>query len=244
MSLKRRRQLGPFPPPERANPDGIVAIGASPAPEILKIAYRNGIFPWPHQGMPLPWFSPDPRFVLLPVEAHLPKSLRKVMRRGTYRVVADTAFRSVMQGCHRAYRPGQSGTWINDEMIDGYTALHHEGFAHSIEAYEGDTLVGGLYGVSFGRVFCGESMFAEAPDASKVAFATLIAQLLVWGFTLIDCQVYTNHLARFNAQEWSRDDYLEALADAVEAPTRQGRWTFDVTPKEAAELLASDGATR
>lgn len=238
--MKRRpRNLGPFPPPEHANPDGIVAIGASPAPEILKIAYRNGIFPWPHEGLPLPWFSPDPRFVLEPSLAHLPKSLRKVMKRETYSVRCDTRFADVMRGCQRAYRPGQSGTWITDEMVAGYSALHQEGFAHSIEAYRDDELVGGLYGVSFGSVFCGESMFAEAPDASKVAFATLIANLLVWGFTLIDCQVYTDHLARFGAKEWDRSAYLDALEDALEHPTRSGRWVFELDSKEAATLLSS-----
>ncbi len=236
--MKRRRDLGPFPPPEGASPEGIVAVGAAPAPELLRIAYRNGIFPWPHEGMALPWFSPDPRFVLRPAEAHLHRSLRKMMKRDRYEVRADTAFVDVMKACSSVYRPGQSGTWINDEMIAGYQALHLEGVAHSIETYEDGNLVGGLYGVSFGSVFCGESMFADAPDASKVAFATLLANLVVWGFTIVDCQVYTEHLARFGAEDWAREDYLDALYEGLEHPTRKGPWTFDIGPREAAAILS------
>jgi leucyl/phenylalanyl-tRNA---protein transferase len=230
-----------FPPPESASPEGIVAFGAEPSPERLLVSYASGIFPWPHHELPLLWFSPDPRFVLEPERAHVPTSLRKRMRRGGYEIRADTAFREVMLGCRAAFRPGQDGTWITDEMIEGYTALHHLGFAHSVEAWADGALVGGLYGVSLGRMFTGESMFARAPDASKVAFATLLANLAAWGFAFVDCEVYTDHLSRFGAEEWPRPRFLQALAEALAAPTRRGRWALDLDPRAAAERLPRDG---
>lgn len=235
--MKKPPVTNPFPPPESASPEGIVAVGAHPDPALLKVAYRQGIFPWPHRGLPLLWFSPDPRFVLVPSRAHLSRSLRKAMKRNDYRVTADTAFADVMEGCSKVPRPGQSGTWITRAMRDGYTALHDEGFAHSIEAWQGDELVGGLYGVSFGRVFYGESMFARAPDASKVAFATLLGHLVAWGFALVDCQTYTDHLARFGAEEWPRERFLDELARALEAPTKEGPWRFELSPAEALQVL-------
>lgn len=235
--MKKRALLNPFPPPQAASPEGIVAVGAHPDPELLRVAYQQGIFPWPHRGLPLLWFSPDPRFVLVPQRAHLGRSLRKAMKRDLYRVTADTVFSSVMDGCSKAPRPGQSGTWITREMRDGYTALHEEGVAHSIEAWEGDVLVGGLYGVSFGSVFYGESMFARAPDASKVAFATLLGNLVHWGFTLVDCQTYTDHLSRFGAEEWPREEFLSALEQALLAPTREGPWRFELSPSQALSAL-------
>ena len=234
---KPRPPRNPFPPPESATPDGIVAIGAHPHPELLKIAYRQGIFPWPHEGLPLLWFSPDPRFVLVPTEAHLHSSLKKTLRRGAYTVTFDKAFPGVIRGCQMAYRPGQRGTWITDDMIEGYTALHQEGVAHSIEAWQGDRLVGGLYGISFGRIFFGESMFARAQDASKVAFATLLANLVAWDFHLVDCQSYTDHLARFGATEWPRRRFLDVLAKTLELETKTGPWTVEVPPEDAARVL-------
>lgn len=222
-----------FPPAESASPEGVVAFGAEPSPERLLLAYASGIFPWPHREMPLLWFSPDPRFVLPVEHAHLHTSLRKRIRRGTYEVRADTAFREVMLGCQASPRPGQDGTWINEEMIAGYTALHHLGFAHSIEAYQDGELVGGLYGVSIGRMFTGESMFARAPDASKVAFATLLGNLAAWGFAFVDCEVYTDHLSRFGAEQWPRRRFLTALRAAVTAPTKRGPWALDLDPVAA-----------
>ena len=226
-----------FPPPEQASPEGIVALGGEPSPERLLLAYGRGIFPWPHEGLPLLWFSPDPRFVIEPTRAHLPASLRKTIRRGGYEVRADTAFHEVMLGCRAAPRPGQGGTWITSAMLEGYGALHRLGYAHSIETYRDGELVGGLYGVSLGRMFTGESMFARAPDASKVAFATLLGNLVAWGFPLVDCEVYTDHLARFGGEEWPRARFLSALASAVEAPARRGPWTLELGPREAIELL-------
>lgn len=228
-----------FPHPEAASPEGVVAVGAAPLPEVLKDAYAHGIFPWPHDDLPLLWFSPDPRFVLIPAAAHLHRSLKKRMRRGEYEVRADTAFAQVMEQCSRVKRPGQRGTWITEDMIAGYTALHEEGLAHSIEAFKDGELVGGLYGISMGAAFMGESMFALAPDASKVAFATLIGQALAWDFHFIDCQVYTEHLARFGAEEWERSDYLLALEDAKSEETRLGPWELTVTPAEAADLVTA-----
>jgi leucyl/phenylalanyl-tRNA--protein transferase len=230
-----------FPSPERATPEGIVAFGADPSPERLLVAYASGIFPWPHRDLPLLWFSPDPRFVLEPGRAHVPASLRKRIRRGEYEIRADTAFREVMLGCSAAPRPGQDGTWITTEMIEGYEALHRLGFAHSIEAWRGGELVGGLYGVALGRMFTGESMFARAPDASKIAFATLLGNLVVWDYAFVDCEVYTDHLARFGAEEWPRRRFLAELAAALEAPTRQGRWMLDLDPREALARLPGKG---
>lgn len=235
---RRRRAL--FPPVSWTSPEGVIAAGGRPDPATLKEAYSRGIFPWPHDGVPLLWFCPDPRFVLVPGEAHISRSLRKEMRRGTFEVRADTAFREVMQACARKPRPGQDGTWITRDMIAGYTALHEEGIAHSIEAWQDGRLAGGLYGLSLGSVFFGESMFADVPDASKVAFATLLANLIRWDFDLVDCQSYTEHLASFGAVEWPRTRFLAVLERALRRPVRQGPWTLEVGPAEAAEMLPRD----
>ncbi len=226
-----------FPHPSTASPEGVVAVGAAPRPDVLKTAYLQGIFPWPHEGFPLLWFSPDPRFVLVPTEAHLHRSLKKELRRTPLEVRADTAFRAVIDGCADKRRPGQRGTWITEEMIEGYCALHQQGLAHSIEAWRGDKLVGGLYGVSFGEVFFGESMFQHEPEASKVAFATLLANLIEWRFSLVDCQSHTEHLERFGAVYWPRERFLDVLARAVRAPTREGRWRLELGPKDAARRI-------
>jgi leucyl/phenylalanyl-tRNA--protein transferase len=233
-------RLGPeavFPHPETASRAGIVAVGGEPSPERLLVAYASGIFPWPHEGLPLLWFSPDPRFVVVPARAHVPGSLRKRIRRGEYEVRTDTAFRAVMEGCRTIPRPGHPGTWINDDMVAGYTALHELGFAHSVEAWRGGELVGGLYGVSLGSMFTGESMFARAPDASKVAFVTLLGNFVEWGFGFVDCEVETPHLARFGGESWSRSAFLDALSSAIEVPTRRGRWELPLAPVQAIERL-------
>lgn len=224
-----------FPPPDRATPDGILAVGGRPDPDLLLAAYSRGIFPWPHSGLPLLWFCPDPRFVLRPGEARLSRSLRRTMRRGGFEVRSDTAFEQVIRACARKRRPGQRGTWINRGMIRGYTALHERGFAHSIETWQEGRLVGGLYGISLGAVFYGESMFADVPDASKIAFATLLGNLLRWDFQLVDCQSYTEHLATFGAEDWPRERFLAALERALEVPTRMGPWTLELGPAETAQ---------
>jgi leucyl/phenylalanyl-tRNA--protein transferase len=235
--MPRRRIL--FPPVSWASPEGVVAVGGEPDAETLKTAYSRGIFPWPHEGVPLLWFSPNPRFVLVPEEAHVSRSLRREMRRGTFGVRADTAFGEVIRGCSARPRPDQRGTWITEEMIAGYTALHDEGLAHSIEAWRGGRLVGGLYGISLGGVFFGESMFALEPNASKVAFATLLANLIRWGFALVDCQAYTEHLASFGAVEVPRPRFLALLKRELRAPTRSGPWELELGPAEASEALSS-----
>jgi leucyl/phenylalanyl-tRNA--protein transferase len=237
MALPRRFL---FPPVSFASPDGVIAVGGRPDPETLKAAYARGIFPWPHPGLPMLWFCPDPRFVLVPENAHVTRSLRKKMRHGAFEVRADTAFREVMRGCAAKPRPGQDGTWITKEIIAGYTALHEEGLAHSIEAWQDGRLAGGLYGVSMGAVFFGESMYADVPNASKVAFATLLANLMRWRFALVDCQSYTGHLAGFGAVEWPRARFLAVLKKALRVPTRAGTWELDLGPAEAAAVLRGE----
>jgi leucyl/phenylalanyl-tRNA---protein transferase len=216
-----------FPPPERAPRAGALAVGGDLRPERLLLAYSLGIFPWYSEGEPIFWHSPDPRMVLLADEIRVPRSLRRTVRQGRFRLSLDTAFGRVVEGCAGVPRPGQAGTWITKAMRDAYVELHRRGFAHSAEAWLGDELVGGLYGVSLGAAFSGESMFARVADASKVAFVTLVEQLRRWGISLVDCQVYTEHLARFGAAEWPRLEFLDALKDAVRQPTRLGPWRFD-----------------
>jgi len=215
-----------FPSPSLAE-EGLLAVGGDLAPERLLLAYSSGIFPWYDEGQPILWHSPDPRMVLETAKLHVPKSLEKRMKKAPYRLTMDTAFRAVMEGCAAARRPEGPGTWITPEMVDAYAELHRRGFAHSVEAWSGDALAGGLYGVSLGAAYFGESMFARLPDASKIAFVALARQLGRWGITLIDCQVYTEHLERFGAEEWPRRRYLRALAAAVAKPTRRGKWQFE-----------------
>ena len=215
-----------FPPVEEAE-DGLVAIGGDLSPERLLLAYSRGIFPWYSEGEPILWHSPDPRFVLTPDELRVSRSLQKTLRAGRYRVELDTAFREVIEACASVTRQGESGTWITPQMRDAYTRLHHLGYAHSAESWLEGELVGGLYGVSLGAAFFGESMFARADDASKVAFVTLVLQLDRWGIRLIDCQVPTDHLARFGAREWPRRRFLKTLARALHQPTRKGPWRLD-----------------
>lgn len=205
--------------------DGLLAWGGDLSPRRLLAAYRRGIFPWYSEGQPILWHSPDPRFVLVPSQIHVPRSLKKEINRGTYEVRYDTAFQLVIAACARMPRPGQYGTWITREMERAYVQLHQQGYAHSVESWADGQLRGGLYGVSLGGVFYGESMFSLAPDASKVAFATLAQRLQGWGFELIDCQVETEHLSRFGAEQWSRQRFIQALQHALLAPTRQGSWT-------------------
>lgn len=216
-----------FPPPEGAPAAGPLAVGADLRPERLLLAYSMGIFPWYGPGEPIQWHSPDPRMVLLSDQLRVSRSLRRTLRKGRFRLTLDTAFREVVDACAATPRPGQAGTWITDEMKDAYVELHRRGFAHSAEAWVDDRLAGGLYGVSLGAAFFGESMFAHEPEASKVAFVAFTEQLHRWGVALIDCQVYTEHLARFGAREWPRAGFLAALREALGAPTRPGPWSFD-----------------
>lgn len=210
--------------------DGLLAVGGDLRPERLILAYSQGIFPWFSEGQPILWHSPDPRMVLLADGLRVPRSLRKTLRKHPYRITLDTAFTKVIEACATVPRPGQGGTWITRSMKKAYLELHRRGLAHSVEAWREDRLAGGLYGVCLGAAFFGESMFAKEPDASKVAFVTLVEQLGRWGIQLIDSQVYTPHLARFGAEEWPRRRYVAALKKAVSQPTRVGQWRFDPAP--------------
>jgi leucyl/phenylalanyl-tRNA--protein transferase len=212
-----------FPPPELAE-DGLLAIGGDLSTERLLLAYAMGIFPWYDEGQPILWHSPDPRMVLRAGELHVPRRLERTLRRCGFRITFDAAFDRVVDACARAPRPGQHGTWITRDMRRAYKRLHRDGHAHSAEAWRGDLLAGGLYGVSLGGAFFGESMFAREPDASKAAFVTLVRRLDAWGIRLIDCQVATAHLERFGAREMPRAQFLAELEPALELPGRRGSW--------------------
>lgn len=200
-----------FPNPLNASEEGIIAYGGDLSPSRLMLAYRSGIFPWYSSNDPILWWSPDPRLILELDEFKLSRSLRKKIPQ--FEIRFDTAFSQVIRECSTAPRRGQSGSWIVPEMIEAYEELHALGYAHSVEAYQNGELVGGLYGVSVGGVFCGESMFAKVSDASKVAFAVLIEHLRAWGFNFIDCQVPTNHLKSLGAKEISRKAFLQRLTE-------------------------------
>lgn len=230
MTLFRLPREVAFPDPRQAEPDGLLAVGGDLSPERLLAAYAAGIFPWYSRESPILWWSPDPRLVLEPAQLHVPRSLARTRRRRPYRFTADAAFDRVIRGCAGIDRPDQDGTWITPAMVRAYRALHELGFAHSFEAWEGEALVGGLYGVSLGAAFFGESMFAVRPDASKLAFVESVEWLAAQGVQLIDCQVRTEHLARFGAEEWPRERFLAALGEALEQPTRRGRWSLEGTP--------------
>ncbi len=221
-------RLGPdpelWPPVSHADRSGLLAVGGDLTPRRLLSAYAHGIFPWYSEGLPILWHSPHPRFALTPDALHVPKSLSKQLKRGVYEVRFDAAFEQVIDACAAVPRPGQEGTWITSEMRDAYVELHRLGYAHSAESWKDGELRGGLYGVSLGAVFFGESMFARAPDASKVAFVTLVEELRAWGFTLVDCQQETEHLARFGATPWPRSEFIRALKAGLEQPTRRGPW--------------------
>jgi len=213
-----------FPPIEQAGPEGIVAVGGNLDPQMLLSAYAQGIFPWYTEGQPILWWSPDPRFVLFPGRLHLPRSLKRTLNRGVFEVRFDEDFERVITECRDMPRPQQEGTWITAEMISAYLRLHDMGYAHSVEAYAGGALVGGLYGVSLGAAFFGESMFWRVAEASKVAFVALGRLLRDKGYHFIDCQIYTDHLARFGAQDVARAEFLRLLANALQQPTCIGNW--------------------
>ncbi|HUJ56929.1 MAG TPA: leucyl/phenylalanyl-tRNA--protein transferase [Kofleriaceae bacterium] len=223
-----------FPPVHLAE-DGLLALGGDLRPERLLLGYTQGIFPWYAENLPILWHSPDPRMVMTTRDLVVQRSLRKAIRHKPYELTLDTAFVEVLHGCAEVPRPGQTGTWLIPEMVEAYTRLYELGFAHSVEAWQDGKLVGGLYGVSLGAAFFGESMFARAPDASKIAFVAAVRQLDDWRIGLVDCQVHTDHLERFGAYEVTRPAYLEMLARALDEPTRRGRWTFELDLDELAE---------
>ena len=202
-----------FPPPQLAEEDGLLAVGGDLRPERLLEAYRAGIFPWYSDGQPILWWSPDPRLVLFPGEFHRSRSLRKTGKRGIFEVRFDTAFTAVIAACARAPRSYGEGTWITRAMRSAYTRLHRLGYAHSVECWHDGALAGGLYGISLGSCFFGESMFSLEPDASKAGFILFAQKLFKAGFTLIDSQVPTPHVARLGGVSIPRDRYLLLLKE-------------------------------
>ena len=230
VRLSRNPRDLSFPSVEQATPEGLLAIGGDLRTERLLEAYRHGIFPWYNEGQPILWWSPDPRTVLFPERLHISRSLKRSLRPGLFTVTFDTHFETVVRECagpRRQYPEG--GTWITPAMIEAYTALFVQGHAHSVEAWQGSQLVGGLYGVAIGSAFFAESMFTKVDDASKVALVSLVRQLHRWQFQIIDCQQSSPHVLRLGAEEVPRRTYIEKVATAVALPGRPGRWQFECT---------------
>jgi len=229
-----------FPDPRRAlaEPNGLLAFGGDLSPQRLKAAYSRGIFPWFNAGEPILWWSPDPRCVFDTRTLRPNRSLRRALADTSWRVTVDRAFRDVMLAC-AAPRPGQAGTWISEAMIDAYVALHDMHHAHSVEVWDGQRLVGGIYGVSIGRLFCGESMFSARSGGSKLALCALAVWLREWDCPWIDAQVSNPHLIGLGAKEMPRNEFLQNIHSLTSAPFDQGRWgTIPETP--AIQLLNSD----
>jgi leucyl/phenylalanyl-tRNA--protein transferase len=220
-----------FPPPDHAV-EGLLAVGGDLSPERLLLAYRSGIFPWYDEGLPILWHSPDPRCVIVIEHLHVGRTLRRAIAKRTYDVRYDTAFELVIRACKQTPRRGQDGTWITDDMERAYARLHAMGYAHSVEAWEGEELVGGLYGVSLGHMFFGESMFAWRDNASKVALVALAERVKKWGFKVIDAQVPTPHTLAMGAEEWPRTEYLRVLREELAHATRRGSWAQAEPPLE------------
>jgi len=224
--LDSHRPDAPFPDVELAeqDPDGLLAVGGDLSPTRLINAYRQGIFPWYNPGQPILWWAPNPRTVLFPERLRVSRSLRKTLRRQLFSASVDRAFAAVLQGCAEP-RGDQTGTWILPEMMDAYTRLHRRRLAHSVEVWQEQTLVGGLYGVAMGRVFFGESMFSRVSDASKVALVHLVNILRAWGYRLIDCQVYSEHLTSLGAEPVSRRQFSQLLEQWLPHPATQAAWS-------------------
>ena len=200
-----------FPPVSSASIDGMIAIGGDLSVERLLLAYRSGIFPWYNEGEPIVWYSPDPRMVLFPEKLKVSKSMRQLINKKIFKVTFNTHFNEVIANCKIMNRNDQLGTWITDEMQKAYTKLHDFGVAKSVEVWLDDKLVGGLYGIDLGTIFCGESMFSHVSNASKIAFIYLVEKLKSENYSLIDCQMYTSHLESLGAQEIPRSDFLKYL---------------------------------
>ncbi len=220
-----------FPPLEHAlaEPNGLLAAGGDLSPERLLDAYSQGIFPWFNEDEPILWWSPDPRMVLFPNELKISQSLQKTIKKHDYQIRTDSHFKQIMEACAQP-RKNQAGTWIHPQMIAAYTALHEMGWAHCVETWIDDQLIGGLYGVSIGRIFFGESMFSLKPNASKIAFVHLVQQLQQWQFDLIDCQVKTSHLASLGAREISRGQFRQILDRSISTHSSLNhKWDFVCT---------------
>lgn len=209
-----------FPPVEEADPWGALAVGGDLSPERLLLAYRSGIFPWYNEGQPIVWYSPDPRFVLYPNQLHVSRRMRPMLNQPPFSVTYDTHFSEVVRQCQHIKRPDQSGTWITQAMQEAYVRLHQLGHAHSVEVWQHNALVGGIYGLALGSIFFGESMFSTVDNASKFGFITLVRRLQQHNFTLVDCQVHTPHLARWGAQHLPRHEFMRHLWHGVALPNR------------------------
>ena len=215
-----------FPPPHLAE-EGLLAVGGDLSSERLLAAYKSGIFPWYSEEDPILWWSPDPRVILRPSEIHIARRLKRTIRQDIFEVRADSAFSTVIERCASTPRPGEDGTWIFPEMIDAYTRLHELGYAHSIECWRNNELVGGLYGVSVGACFFAESMYSHVDNASKIALTALALQCCSWDFTFIDCQFSTSHLIRMGVQSIPREIFLEHIEKALCSKTRRGIWQLN-----------------
>ena len=214
-----------FPHPIYADDDGVLAVGGDLSPQRLLLAYQNGIFPWYNEGEPVIWWSPNPRFVLYPEKLKVSKSMRKVLRLEQFKITYDQAFETVIRLCGTTKRKGQNGgTWITRDMLRAYCQLHQLGFAHSVEVWENDEIVGGLYGVALGRCFSGESMFAKVSNASKAGFITLVRRLQELGFDMIDCQTHSNHLESLGGEYMDRSDFMQYLKENAKKPTYRGHF--------------------
>jgi leucyl/phenylalanyl-tRNA--protein transferase len=216
-----------FPPPHLATKDGLLAVGGDLSKERLILAYRMGIFPWFSDGDPILWWSPDPRLVLYPSEIKISRTLQKIIKKNVFSVTMDTAFDEVINQCAQIRLQQNQGTWIVKDMIDAYCKLHSAGFAHSMEIWQQKELAGGIYGVSLGKCFFGESMFSRVSNASNVALVKLAKYLSELSFDLIDCQVPTEHLIRFGAREIPRKLFLNQLEISLNAPTQKGKWKYN-----------------
>jgi leucyl/phenylalanyl-tRNA--protein transferase len=230
MPIFRLSEKIEFPPPCFARSDGLLCIGGDLSSQRLLLAYQNGIFPWFSQSEPLLWWSPDPRLVILPQNIYISKSLTKKIKKQVFTIKIDTAFERTIRACAgpRFNRPEEEGTWLVDEMIESYTRLHELGYAHSIETWREDKLVGGLYGISLGGSFFGESMFSLEADASKLALVALATHLGKHKFDLIDCQVTSNHLVSMGAEEISRDSFLAIIEKSVKRKDIENIWNQDI----------------
>jgi len=213
-----------------AEREGLLAVGGDLSLPRLILAYKKGIFPWYSEYDPIIWWSPDPRLVLYPDRMKVSRSLKKILRQGRFQVTLDLAFDRVIRECAQVRTEVGQGTWLVEEMIQAYILLHQAGYAHSVEAWSDGKLAGGLYGVSLGACFFGESMFTRVSNASKTAFVTLVRQLEKWRFDLVDCQVRTDHLIRLGAEEIPRKKFLKGLEKSLTIKTRRGRWRLDDAP--------------
>ena len=217
-----------FPPPHLASEDGLLAVGGDLSQKRLLLAYRMGIFPWFSNNEPILWWSPDPRLVLYPQEIKTSKTLKKIIKKEVFKVTMDLAFNEVINQCAQVRLKKNQGTWIIEDMIEAYCQLHESGFAHSVEVWHQGELAGGLYGVSLGKCFFGESMFTRISNASNIALVKLVEYLKKLSFDMIDCQVATEHLTRFGAREIPRKLFLEQLEKSLTAPTQKGKWEYKI----------------